>query len=372
YLTPTDTTTITVTDQVNSSTLTTCAGNTNCYVAYNGPLLCGKSDPLLTPTVTEVTNCSDSTFFTVSTATSLFNNYTDSLTGDFEKRYLAKCMNAYQHETFTVTHNVAEYHYTLYYYDQAGNLFKTVPPAGVQQITDTNWIKQVDADRLAGISLTPRHTLVTNYRYNTLNQVIAQRTPDGGGSQFWYDRLGRLAVSQNARQNPNTQYSFTQYDTIGRIIDVGQLMSSAGITNDISRNQNSLSTWLTNAMPTANQLTITTYDVPNSLISNELAQQNTRNRVSYTSLYDTATDVANGTPNAVASTYYSYDILGNVDTLVQDYGNGTLYSDVSNVMNSSSNRFKKIVYDFDLVSGKVNQVSYQHGYADGFYHAYQY
>ncbi|WP_431212105.1 hypothetical protein ACQ86N_41165 [Puia sp. P3] len=43
--------------------------------------------------------------------------------------------------------------------------------------------------------------MVTNYRYNTLNQVAAQETPDGGASNFWYDRLGRLAVSQNARQN---------------------------------------------------------------------------------------------------------------------------------------------------------------------------
>jgi RHS repeat-associated protein len=280
-------------------------------------------------------------------------------------------MNAYQHETFTVTHHVAEYHYTLYYYDQAGNLFKTVPPAGVQQITDTSWLNQVAAARVAGTSLTPHHTLVTNYRYNTLNQVIAQRTPDGGGSQFWYDRLGRLAVSQNARQNPNTQYSFTQYDTIGRIIQVGQLVSSTAVSNDISRSQNSLAQWLTNALSTADQITVTTYDVPNSLISNEVAQTNTRNRVSWTSLYNTASDVANGSPNAIASSYYSYDILGNVDTLVQDYGNGSLYSDVANIMNSS-NRFKKIVYDFDLVSGKVNQVSYQHGYADAFYHSYLY
>lgn len=99
-----------------------------------------------------------------------------------------------------------------------------------------------------------------------------------------------------------------------------------------------------------------------------------RNRVSYTNLYNTAADLANGTPNAAASTYYSYDILGNVDTLVQDYGSSDQvdYPDVTNVMNSTQNRFKKIVYDFDLVSGKVNKVSYQHGYADAFYHGYQY
>ena len=82
--------------------------------------------------------------------------------------------------------------------------------------------------------------------------------------------------------------------------------------------------------------------------------------------------MANGSPNAVASTYYCYDILGNADTLVQDYGNSSLYSDVTNVMNVNQNRFKKIVYDFDLISGKINQVSYQNGYADAFYHSYQY
>ena len=61
----------------------TCPGSTNCYTAYNGPLLCGKATPMLTPSIADVTTCSDSTFFTVSTATSLFNNYTDSLTRKF-------------------------------------------------------------------------------------------------------------------------------------------------------------------------------------------------------------------------------------------------------------------------------------------------
>ncbi|MBN8785275.1 MAG: hypothetical protein J0G98_19605 [Terrimonas ferruginea] len=35
-------------------------------------------------------------------------------------------------ETFTASYLPKEYHYTLYYYDQAGNLVKTVPPAGVR------------------------------------------------------------------------------------------------------------------------------------------------------------------------------------------------------------------------------------------------
>ena len=38
----------------------------------------------------------------------------------------------------------------------------------------------------------------------------------------------------------------------------------------------------------------------------------------------------------------------------------------------TGNRFKTMTYDYDLISGKVNQVSYQPGKADGFYHQYSY
>jgi hypothetical protein len=65
-----------------------------------------------------------------------------------------------------------------------------------------------------------------------------------------------------------------------------------------------------------------------------------------------------------SATYYSYDIHGNVDVLLQDYNSG--------IMKSSGNRFKKIMYDYDLISGKVNEVAYQPGEADAFYHRYSY
>ena len=176
-------------------------------------------------------------------------------------------MQAYRHERFTVTHTENEYHYTLYYYDQAGNLLKTVPPAGVQQNTDSVWRSQVRAARSAGQVVVPAHKLITNYRYNTLNQVATQNTPDGGTSSFLYDRLGRLAISQNARQKPNSQYSYTQYDSIGRIIQVGQLVSSTGISDVISRVEAALLQWEDNASSTADQITVTTYDVANNMIS---------------------------------------------------------------------------------------------------------
>jgi RHS repeat-associated protein len=281
-------------------------------------------------------------------------------------------MGAYIHESFTVTHTQSEYHFTLYYYDQAGNLLKTVSPAGVQENTDTTWIKSVEAAKVAGTVMVPSHTLMTNYRYNTLNQVASQQSPDGGMSNFWYDRLGRLAVSQNRKQFPGNQYSYTQYDTIGRITQVGQLTSGTAITPTISRNDSIFQAWLGAATSTANQITVTSYDSGAYAIQPIIGQRNMRNRVSWTALFDTATDLANGGQNAAAATYYSYDILGNVDTLLQDFGGGVRHTDVANPMNTTKNRFKKISYNFDLVSGKVNQVNYQHGHPDAFYHSYLY
>lgn len=339
-----------------------CSSEGPCRDYYEGPRLCGKSQPVLPPYKEEFTACSDSTFFAISKGTELYKEYTDSLSGAFERNYIEKCLQAYRYESFTVTYTKKEYHYTLYYYDQAGNLIRTVSPAGVNPITDSLELVQVKAARAAGTEKVPVHTLHTDYRYNTLNQIVAQHSPDGGTSAFWYDRLGRLAVSQNAKQKDSTQYSYTRYDIIGRITEVGQLASSTAMADATSRDQGSLETWLTNAAATAEQITKTTYDVEYTPLQPVLKTRNLRNRVSWTALYNTATDLGNN--EAATATYYTYDILGNVDTLVQDYRFG--------VMADNGNRFKKIAYDFDLVSGKVNQVSYQPGQPDAFYHRYVY
>jgi RHS repeat-associated protein len=350
-----------------------CTGGGSCYNIYTGPTLCGKSQPLTTPaSITTVTNCSDSTFFAVSKATELFKAYSDSLTGAFEQQYNNICLQGYKNEAFTVTHRDREYHYTLYYYDQAGTLIKTVPPAGVVKNTDPVWLDQVDSARAHGQILLPVHSRTTNYRYNTLNHLITRQSPDGGESHFWYDRLGRIVLSQNSRQLPNSQYTYSQYDSIGRMTQTGQLVSIAAMTDSISRNETALLQWENNVMATADQITVTTYDTANELIEPELKQRNLRNQVSWKGLFNKAVDMSNGSPNVAAATYYSYDIMGNIDTLVQDYGNGNRYPDVANAMDTTGNRFKKIVYDFDLVSGKVNMLTYQQGYADAFYHSYVY
>jgi hypothetical protein len=65
------------------------------------------------------------------------------------------------------------------------------------------------------------------------------------------------------------------------------------------------------------------------------------------------------------------DIHGNVDTLLQHYGRTDL-STHKNIMNMNGNPWKKIVYRYDLISGKVNHVAYNPKNVDEFYHNYTY
>lgn len=207
----------------------------------------------------------------------------------------------------------------------------------------------------------PAHVIPTSYAYNSLNQAVQQVSPDGGLSKFWYDIVGRLTASQNAEQRTPVnggsaaRYSYTKYDVFGRIIEVGE---KAGGTD--------LQPWLYKAMPLATvsgyhssgtntQVTKTWYDaVPTGIsgINAVLGQSNLRKRVAVTANLD------NGTTVDQAS-YYNYDISGNVKTLWQQ---------LKGIADP-----RKIEYEYDLISGKVNVVAYQRGTAtDQFFYQYKY
>ncbi|MCZ2129320.1 MAG: hypothetical protein LC109_03535, partial [Bacteroidia bacterium] len=64
----------------------------------------------------------------------------------------------------------------------------------------------------------------------------------------------------------------------------------------------------------------------------------------------------------IRATHYSYDIHGNVHTLIQDLPE----------LASVGHRFKFVKYDYDLVSGNVKRVRYQENEGDAFYHRYAY
>ncbi|MFP9099831.1 hypothetical protein ACLI09_12315, partial [Flavobacterium sp. RHBU_24] len=127
----------------------------------------------------------------------LWQEYLNQQKELFKQRYLEQALTQLT-EQLSVTAPDKEYQYTLYYYDQAGNLMQTVPPEGVKRLAQ-------------GASGLPAHSLKTQYKYNSLNQLIWQKTPDGGESRFAYDDKGRIIASQNDKQkiNSDTFPSFT-------------------------------------------------------------------------------------------------------------------------------------------------------------------
>ena len=243
------------------------------------------------------------------------------------------------------------YHYTLYYYDRAGRLVKTVPPKGVVPIAP---------EPITNVYLrkNTQHKLVTTYKYNSLGQMTEQNTPDGGTTKFWYDAKGRICISRNAKQTATAtnlkKYSYTLYDNLSRIIEVGE--ASSGANNGDSYFQN-MADGLTQ-MPAAGsglEYTHTYYsDPPESGLPAPFdagdkisTQKFLLNRVSWTKTRDA--------DNQITRTFYSYDPHGNVEWLIQDIpGLGASCT------------------DYDLISGKVVQVSYQDGFKDRFYHRYKY
>lgn len=211
------------------------------------------------------------------------------------------------------------------------------------------------------------HKLPTTYAYNSTNQVNIQQSPDGGTNRYWYDLLSRLVVSQNDKQygtvsTPLNNYSFTSYDVLGRITTVGQKnqtsvnLGAPDFLSDVTLGQFA-------AAGGNSEITRTWYDQPAPAITGNgivtlASQNNLRKRVAASTYADTQ----NGP--VLRATYYDYDLDGNVKTLWQQI-NG-LHQDGSNT------DLKRIDYEYDLISGKVNFVRYQDGQPDQFYYRYVY
>ncbi len=339
---------------------------TSCFPQHT---LCNR--PLFEATVPYESEC-QKRLKIIANANALknWNDYIKQVELDFRRNYLAKCIQAAGTESFQHKFTSFEHHYTLYYYDQAQNLVKTVPPAGVKLRTD---FAAISAALAANTFATPdpseTHTKATVYAYNSLNQLVWQQTPDAGESRFYYDEVGRLVLSQNAKQldagGSKDIYSYTLYDNLSRIKEVGQLYSVGTViwdpTQIIYPYANLVSLMGNSSNTTTTDVTKTYYDyaIPYSVGSFPYYQENTRNRVT-----KVATHPAGASAAQSQAVYYTYDVVGNVKQLVRQINAlSTGYFD---------EEFKTVDYEYDIASGKVNRVVYQAGEPDQYIHVYKY
>lgn len=269
-----------------------------------------------------------------------------ALRADYESQledFLSKDVNE-RLPQITAQYNSNHYHYTLYYYDRAGNLVKTVPPKGVDKTFFPEKTAALSSDIMVN------HSLETEYKYNSFNQLIWQSTPDGGETSFYYDAKGRLRFSQNAKQDAEATYSYTKYDNLGRIIESGES----------NQDESNFDTYVDNLDFPADYdtKTVTVYDDNSGEYYFGKSQRFTHNKVSY------SYSVRNANPGTIPATeidkvtsYYSYDPHGNVEWLIQDIPGFTK---------------NYIAYEYDLVSGNVKKVKYNEKRPDRLFHKYDY
>lgn len=302
-----------------------------------------------------------------------------------EKHYNDKCLNNILDE-LKLTYELNMGYYTLYYYDRAGNLIETVSPQGVEILKATTTPNLSDvAQYRSGSTSTPAvvdHRLNTKYKYNSIKQLIQQETPDGGTTYFWYNAAGQLVLSQNEKQrgcnmsDPHLPwFSYTKYDKLGRITEVGELLNYTSVSTTLSFSPSSLCSatfdvtdyqvivdlWTELSFPdnlsgiVKKDVVFTEYSDPISGVNyNGQIQQNLRNRVSHTFTDD---DGNTGTITDQVHSYFSYDPHGNVEWLIQEL------PDIGR---------KKMRYEYDLVSGNVNKVFYNEGTTEQLIHKYTY
>jgi YD repeat-containing protein len=327
----------------------------------------------------------------------------EKLREEFKRNYLSKAIEIVK-ETFTKSASDEEFQYTLYYYDQSGNLIQTVPPQGVNRLTsaaplnieidkvrDDLTLVESTNETINSIVVAPSHKMETKYKYNSLNQLVWQSTPDGGETRFAYDGLGRIIASQNAKQKDlsgttTNYFSYTRYDKLGRIFEAGQfeggtkplkiddngrlVITATNFEADVLAVENN---YPYNLATRTIEVTKTKYDLPFNGSQNyftEYSDDNCFKRVTgilYFDIYNTTTNEANYN-NAL---FYDYDVHGNVKELVFENKDNNLRS--LQPLQPLLHSVKKVAYDYDLISGNVNTVTFQPNVTDEqFIHKYKY
>jgi RHS repeat-associated protein len=237
-------------------------------------------------------------------------------------------------DVFTISYPIEYTHFTLYYYDRAGSLLKTVPPKGIR----LNAASRLDVSN---------HKMVTYYQYNTLGQLVYTKDDDRGERRYAHDDKLRIKMSQNSVQNENDKVSYTKYDELGRVIETGETDYPTGGGSNFYTNSELADI----AFPSiGEQRTYFVYGQEIADVSTPVAgipdQENLRNALSYAYTDDEVYSV------------YSYDVHGNATWFAQDI--------------PGMQRTNLVEYEYDLLTGLVRQQAYNKESPDRLFHRFVY
>jgi RHS repeat-associated protein len=244
-----------------------------------------------------------------------------------------------QSDAVGVRYKVNYYDFSLNEYDKVGQLKTSLQPIGFNK------------NSLTGLTALVAHNpaLKSTFVYNSLGQLLTATSPDEGTTNFMYRKDGQIRFSQNSKQVANNNYSYTNYDEFGRPVESGV---SSGTFTTLNGD--------TSSVTGTKEQQFTEYDFLSSN-SKYILQTNTHSNY-YTPSF-LAGNVAttwntDEMGNKITQTFYSYDIYGRVQWIVQ---------------NIAGLGVKTIDYEYDPVTSQVLKVIYQkNNDAERFVHRYSY
>jgi RHS repeat-associated protein len=184
----------------------------------------------------------------------------------------------------------------------------------------------------------------------------------------WEELYYRKTLN-NSKKNT---FTYNKYDKLSRIIEGGQKKENTngtefrdifgdyvqGYYNPDVISNNNINTFINNTSGVRTEVSKSYYDELSTLSPSNFIQQNIRKRLVAQAYYQVYTS-----PNVYDhSTHFSYDIHGNTNNILQDYP----------IIGFNSQRFKKIEYEYDILSGLTIKATYQKGEKDEFIHLYHY
>lgn len=275
------------------------------------------------------------------------------------KAYIYGNVPTYDTGALGIEYRVNYYDYSVNVYNKTGQLIKSIQPKGYA------------TNPAITILSTPTYlnsgNFTSTFLYNSLGQLIETTSPDEGTSRFAYRKDGQIRYSQNANQR-DSKVSYTDYDTYARPIESGVIKMTTGIWGLATANPDAA---LIGTVAQRSEQTFTVYDDAsnNSLLSVVIPTNLTLSGVLATAGISATNYVQNNLsgnvaitytkvgPDIIAITWYSYDIYGRSQWVVQ-YNKGI--------------GAKTIDYEYDY-KGNVGKVVFQkYKAAELFAHRYTY
>ncbi|GAA0884077.1 hypothetical protein GCM10009120_26750 [Sphingobacterium siyangense subsp. cladoniae] len=252
----------------------------------------------------------------------------------------------------TVSYNLALGTILMNFYDQLGRLRASIPPEGVKKLLNGG---------LANYTTLASVPFTQTFEYNAQGLLAASVTPDQGRSEFKYNTEGKVRFSQNALQKQKGSYSFTNYDSYGRVLQTGEyLPTGTGIKFENITVAMLDASGLPSVTGTQSHVSEIQYDVVNATHGVSGYVQDSfflGGAVSYSAKYSQLTNNVKDPAKLVSRNWYNYD------------GDGNLLWAISNV-NGLGN--KTMDYNYDEF-GRVTKSIYQkNNAAETFVHYYEY